>query len=449
MSTPLDRFLSEWAPYKRHGKEYRVRCTGKNHHRGDKNPSLDVCEGSNGKLLFNCRSQHCEVEDILSGKGWTMRDLYDRPLPKINGNKSYFKSDTERDSLLRETSLTQHFKRFPRAIEIEARINESDELNASVRRMSEIQAEIVNWLWEPYVPLGMFTLIEGIEGAGKTWLLLAIATSVSLGRGLRGITENHPKGPVLLIMTEDSPAHVIKPRLDLMGADMDQILIHSEPFALDTLGGISKFKAILEKYKPILVIFDPIFACTSGKLNLNADNEIRTVTSPLKSLAEEFGCAIVGVRHVGKGKGGGDPRAAGLNGVGWRAAARSVLLVGVNQQNEAERGVVQTKCNLTATSSKTLGFTITHEGFGWLPESRLTASSMLAAFVHENHSDISEREEAISFLQDLLQSGPVDQKTIDKERESAGISVSTLRRAKAQLGVKSRKAGSGPWEWSL
>jgi hypothetical protein len=166
-------------------------------------------------------------------------------------------------------------------------------------------------------------------------------------------------------------------------------------------------------------------------------------------LAEEFNCAVVGVRHVGKGKGGGDPRAAGLNGVGWRAAARSVLLVGVNPQNETERGLAQTKCNLTATSSQTLGFTITHDGFGWLKESRLTAASMLSAFVQESHTDISEREEAVSFLRSTLADGPVDQKTIEKEREAAGITVSTLRRAKSQLGVKSRKCGLGGWMWEL
>jgi RecA-family ATPase len=65
-------------------------------------------------------------------------------------------------------------------------------------------------------------------------------------------------------------------------------------------------------------------------------NEIRSVTDPLTRLAEKFDCAIVGIRHINKSKGFGDARNAGLNGVGWRAAARSALLVGIDKETRSQ-----------------------------------------------------------------------------------------------------------------
>ena len=34
--------------------------------------------------------------------------------------------------------------------------------------MSEINAEEVQWLWYPYIPLGKLTIIQGDPGEGKT-----------------------------------------------------------------------------------------------------------------------------------------------------------------------------------------------------------------------------------------------------------------------------------------
>ena len=38
--------------------------------------------------------------------------------------------------------------------------------------MSEINAEEVQWLWYPYIPLGKLTIIQGDPGEGKTSFIL-------------------------------------------------------------------------------------------------------------------------------------------------------------------------------------------------------------------------------------------------------------------------------------
>ena len=43
---------------------------------------------------------------------------------------------------------------------------------------SSVVKQDVQWLWHPYMPKGMLTLIDGDPGVGKTWLTQSIAASV-------------------------------------------------------------------------------------------------------------------------------------------------------------------------------------------------------------------------------------------------------------------------------
>ena len=200
-------------------------------------------------------------------------------------------------------------------------------------KMSDIEAQTVEWLWQDYIPLGAFTIVEGEEELGKTWIVCAVAGATAQGYGL----PNNPKAEpanVLMMSAEDSLAFVIKPRLEAVKAPCERIIAIDEHFTFDK-DGILRLEFELAEHAPKLVIIDPLFSYT-GKINLNNDNEIRSVTDELTRLAEKYECAIVGVRHIGKSKGMGDPRNAGLNGIGWRASARVVLLVGKDPNDERQ-----------------------------------------------------------------------------------------------------------------
>ncbi len=54
-------------------------------------------------------------------------------------------------------------------------------LSGGLTRLSEVEPVEVDWLWEPYIPLGKLTFIEGDPGLGKSWLALAIASALSTG----------------------------------------------------------------------------------------------------------------------------------------------------------------------------------------------------------------------------------------------------------------------------
>ena len=55
------------------------------------------------------------------------------------------------------------------------------EKEMKLKRMSEIDAEEVKWLWYPYIPFGKITIIQGDPGEGKTTLGLRLAAACSNG----------------------------------------------------------------------------------------------------------------------------------------------------------------------------------------------------------------------------------------------------------------------------
>jgi hypothetical protein len=59
---------------------------------------------------------------------------------------------------------------------------------------------------------------------------------------------------------------------------------------------------------------------------------------------------------------------------------------------------------------------------------------------------------AVEVLKAILATGPVRAEDVKKETRQAGVAENTLFRAKAMVGVRSRRVGFGPtgvWQWSL
>ena len=194
------------------------------------------------------------------------------------------------------------------------------------------------------------------EGIGKTYITLSIANAVASGNPLPFQNETVDSASVLLLSAEDSLSFTIKPRLVAMGANCEKIFAVDEPFTLND-DGFDLLENAIAETKARLVIIDPIFSFVGNK-DINRDNEIRLIANKLIEIAARYDCAIVGVRHIGKSKGFGDARSAGLGGIGWCACCRSELLVGSNPDNPHKKALCQTKNNLGEMFSKSIGFEI-------------------------------------------------------------------------------------------
>lgn len=334
--------------------------------------------------------------------------------------------------------------------------NASGLIPLRIKRMSDVTSQAVQWLWKPFIAYGAFTLIDGEEGIGKSLLMLAIGCAVARGEGFDTIEGfsfyEAEKGNVLLLSAEESLSFMVKPRLLALKAPLEQFVAVVEPFTLDRDGCLRLEMAIAEN-KAKAVIIDPLFSYT-GKIKLNDDAEIRSVTGELIRIAEKFGCAILGVRHLNKSKGFGDSRNAGLNGVGWRASPRSALLVGKDRET-GELAICQTKNNLAPKSDKSFGFriestpvtldsgeTVEIGKFHWTGESKLTEQKMLANA--PNEIERGETLEAVEFLRDALSVGERLAIEVEKEADELyGLSKKQLRTASSKIRVHRRRKGFG------
>jgi putative DNA primase/helicase len=100
-----------------------------------------------------------------------------------------------------------------------------------VRLASEVRPQEVVFLWRPYIACGKLTLLEGDPGQGKSWIAAALATAGSRGQGL---PDAAPFAPfrTLIFTAEDGLGDTLRPRLDLLGADCDAVLLHDQPLDL-------------------------------------------------------------------------------------------------------------------------------------------------------------------------------------------------------------------------
>ena len=325
---------------------------------------------------------------------------------------------------------------------------EPSDNGVKLRCMADIQAESVSWLWQPYIPKGKLTLEEGDPGIGKSWCALAIATAVSLGEGLPGQDPSEPAN-VVIASAEDGLGDTIRPRLNTMGADVSRIFAIDGALTLDE-DGFALLETYLERRIPALLIIDPLVAYLGAGVDIHRANETRAVIAQLSRLAEKFDMAILAIRHLTKG---GMSKAIyrGLGSIDFTAACRSVLLAGCDPENPQKKGLVHIKSNLAPTG-KAIGYELKDGNFYWTGESDLTAGRILAI---EDTESTSVLGEAGNFLKDELADGAGPASEIFRDASSAGLSEITVKRAKAKLGIVTRrqgetgKRGGGRFTWEL
>ncbi|MDQ3636206.1 MAG: AAA family ATPase [Acidobacteriota bacterium] len=313
-------------------------------------------------------------------------------------------------------------------------------------KMSEVRAKLVDWLWKPFIAFGTFTLLSGEEGVGKTFMTLGIANAIASGYPLPFCDTRNQPANVLFMSAEDSLAFTLKPRLEAMQANCENIIACKDIFTLDG-DGFSLLKLAIAESNAKLVVIDPLFSYVGSK-DINRDNEIRIIGNKIIEIAEKYECAILGIRHIGKSKGFGDARNAGLGGIGWRACCRSELLVGANPDDPKDKALVQTKNNLGQMFDKSIGFEIKDGRFVWLKESHLTASQILSSL--KNEDEKFGTNDAIEFLKEILKNGAeVESKAIIKDAHSMGITDYSLKQARHNLQVESFKKGFENAVWYM
>ena len=305
--------------------------------------------------------------------------------------------------------------------------------------MSDIQPEPVEWLWEPYIPRGAISLIQGDGGMGKTTAALAIAAAVSRGDALPGGFVGEPAA-VIVQNAEDSYCKKIRPTLELSGADCDLIEVIDENEQELSLSDGRIEDAIIRTNAKLLII-DPVQAYLGGR-NMNSAGGVRPLMKHLGTVAARHGCAVLLVGHMNKK--GGAPQYRGLGSIDIYAAARSVMTVGKLPLDENMRVIVHNKSNLSAPGASQAFGLDDNGGFCWLGECDATVDEVMSGKPKQE----SQFAKARRLIETALANGPVPSADIEQMAEKEGISFKTFKRAKEALGVISYQRGR-LWYWDI
>ena len=315
------------------------------------------------------------------------------------------------------------------------------EETVEIIRMSEVDTQTVEWLWKPYIPFGKVTIIQGNPGEGKTTLALCLCAACTNRKPFPLMPEHEPFN-VIYQTAEDGLGDTVKPRLMEAEADLDRVLVIDESKQELSLSDERIEKAIRQNGAR-LIILDPIQAYVGEKTDMNKANEIRPIFRRLAEVAERTACAVILIGHLNKAA-GGQSAYRGLGSIDFRAAARSVLLIGRVKREPNIRVIVHDKSSL-APEGKPMAFCLDPEtGFEWVGEYDITADELLSG---AGGNTATKTEQAETLILDLLaDENEMTSEEVMKAAAEVGISERTVQNAKRNMGgiLGARRVG-GQW----
>ena len=315
------------------------------------------------------------------------------------------------------------------------------EETVEIIRMSEVDTQTVEWLWEPYIPFGKVTIVQGNPGEGKTTFALRLAAACTNRKPFPHMAAHEPFN-VIYQTAEDGLGDTIKPRLMEAEADLDRVLVIDESKQGLSLSD-ERIERAIRQTGARLIILDPIQAYVGEKTDMNKANEIRPMFRRLAEIAERTGCAVILIGHLNKAA-GGQSAYRGLGSIDFRAAARSVLLIGRVKREPNVRVIVHDKSSL-APEGKPIAFCLDPEtGFSWIGEYDITADELLSG---AGGNTATKTEQAERLILDLLADGKeLASEEIVKAADESGISEGTVQNAKRNMGgiLGARRVG-GQW----
>jgi hypothetical protein len=332
------------------------------------------------------------------------------------------------------------------------------------RVLSTVDPERTDWAWEERIPLGAVTILAGRQGLGKSTLLASLTADLTKGT-LAGDLHGKPT-TVLLASYEDSYAGTIVPRLiaahaDLTGAVGLDLMDEGKPDLLSLPADLELIAKTAKEYQAKVLVIDPLMAALPGGIDSHRDQDVRRALAPLGQLAAEADLAIVAVLHLRKGAANEAlDRVSGS--VAFTAAARSVLAFGqsADEDDETGRVLAHAKSNLgplaPSLAYRVESATVRHGDLD-IPTSKLVCAGETDVVAGELLSppaaeDRSEVDIAADWLADHLGDGEWHGTADTREAAKADdIASRTLQRARARLGVESKRDGfpaKGSWRLS-
>lgn len=316
--------------------------------------------------------------------------------------------------------------------------------------MTDVEAKEARYLISPYLPRGMMTIMGGVSGSGKTYLALSWAAAISNGQRLpfQDLTSPAPpRGYVYYFTQENDPNVILRPRLDLMGADLSKIFIQaSSGVTYDRLTlNDPRLEIAAGQYPPTLIVFDPIQSYLGGGVDMNKAERVRPVLDWLGDYAKRHDCAVILVSHMSKpGKGESSALDRLLGSSDFRNAARSIIVVGRDPEDKETRVFAHGK-NSIGEPGASQKYHISGAGVTYDGPCDLTADEIIKQSATARNKPAVTLSNAMQLLQNIMEpDGYVTLEDVEAMKAGAGIAKSTLYDARKELAIRSISIGQPP-----
>ena len=349
-----------------------------------------------------------------------------------------------------KADISDYLAVFPDGMENVSRLaNSTEEWKPTVDmsryiRLSTVNSVKTEWLWYPYIPLGKITLMTADPGTGKTFLSLYLASQVSTGKPFYGQELYNKAGTVVYQTAEDGIADTLKPRLEPMDPDFENIYIFDESKESLSLSD-ERVEQIMQELHPKLMIFDPLQAYLGADVDMHRANEVRPVLGRIAHLAEKYKCAVLFIMHNNKMSQSMALYRA-LGSIDISAVARSMLILGKNPDNPSKGKIMCHEKSSLAPHGRSILFEIdpTKGGIVFGGFSDLKADDVLNIRSEAKEKPSPKRDSVADMLLQFFEGNDyITMHSINELCEEFECSRATLFRAKDTLQLQSFNTNFG------
>jgi putative DNA primase/helicase len=331
-------------------------------------------------------------------------------------------------------------------------------------RLCDVEARDLEWLWPNFLLVGETNLYSGEQGLGKSFLVNDLAARITTGRPWPDGTANlHGPSSVLMLLAEDDPATVVKPRQ--LAAGGNTAFISILPPVIPAKDGNDQVISLRDDLAMIdrelthfatngcppcrLIVIDPLSAFL-GKTDGDNWADTRIVTTKLARFAQQHRIALLIVHHFGKDM----SRAVihrSLGSTTFTAAARVFMTGHRDRQDRDRRILYRAKSNVSPT-----GLAMAYR----LGEPTGLFSQQIAVIweptpfefdprANDADSPMSRRDDRRKFLETWLEGleFPVPVQTVYEQPRDFGFSDKLVRIVAHERGITSTNYGKfgGPY----
>jgi AAA domain-containing protein len=304
------------------------------------------------------------------------------------------------------------------------------------------------WLWRHWMVAGALHLLVGRQGSGKSTFAAWLVSQLSARRSLPG-DPTHRLATRCAMLSLEEPQDRLVARLRASGADTALVHILGEVEDVDDNGGpfrrpwqlprdCGTLEACIRQEALDVIVIDGLGYSVRGDSHNYAI--VGSALAALAAVTERTGAAVIGLTHPPKGA--SDPVTAGIGSTVWTAIPRVTWILGNDPDDDGgNRRVVRIGKSAFREPKSGWSFTIAENqqlecGYATgFKVSEVSAEHLVG--LTQSSEERGERAEARLLIERALADGPMESKELENLLSDAGISLTTLKRAKRDLGIRS------------